>query len=195
MNGAPRFSIVAQGPSPEPRAPANPRRSAFSGRSQFRRYLEENRAYLISTNTESRRPLFFNPRLCEIVIGNLAFYRERGALSLHAYVVMPDHLHLVITPRRVELPDVMRNIKSYCAKQIRELTRTEGPVWRSRFHDRAIRNETQYRQAIEYVHQNPVKAGLVQSEEDYKYSSARAYSGLADVLLHIDMPDGSRLGP
>jgi REP element-mobilizing transposase RayT len=89
----------------------------------------------------------------------------------------------------------MRNLKSFCAKQIREATGVSGAVWQSRFHDRAIRNEFQYQQAIEYVHQNPVKAGLVQSDESYEFSSARAYAGWTDVALEIDAPDGSRLGP
>ena len=108
---------------------------------------------------------------------------------------MPDHLHLILTPRRIDLSDVMRNLKSFCAKQIREATGISVPVWQSRFHDRAIRNEEQYRQAIEYVHQNPVKAGLVEDFEEYEYSSARAYAGWPNVVLEIDAPDGSRLGP
>src|SRR3990172_3202171 len=130
---------VAQGPSPERGRRQRPLPTA--ARSQFRRYLEENRVYLITTNTEERQPIFVNPRLCAVVIENLAFYRDRGDFSLHAYVVMPDHIHLVITPRSAELPDVMRNLKSYSAKQIRDKTGNSGSVWQSRFHDRAIRNE------------------------------------------------------
>ena len=195
MTGACLSLSVAQGPSPEPSAHAPRRQPSLSSRPQFRRYLEENRAYLITTNTGSRRPLFLDPRLCAIVIDNLAFYRDRGNFSLHAWVLMPDHLHFVVTPRGVELPDLMRNLKSYCAKQIREAAGIPGPVWQSRFHDQAMRNEFQYRQAIEYIHQNPVKAGLVQSDEEYKYSSARAYAGLVGAALAIDTPDGSRLGP
>ena len=193
MKEALHSPFVAQGSSPEPGPPRRP--PAVAPRPQFRRYLEENRAYLATTNTEARQPLFLDPRLCSIVIENLAFYRDRGDFSLHAYVIMPDHLHLVITPRRVELPDVMRNVKSYCAKGIREATGVLGRVWQSRFHDMAIRSEIQYRQAIEYVHQNPERAGLVQSDEEYEYSSARVYAGSADGVLSVDMPDGSRLGP
>jgi REP element-mobilizing transposase RayT len=108
---------------------------------------------------------------------------------------MPDHVHLVLTPRKAGLSDIMRNLKSFCAKQIRDATGNAGAVWQSRFHDRAIRSEMQYRQAIEYVHHNPVKAGLVRSGEDYEYSSARVYAGWTDVELGVDAPDGSRLGP
>jgi REP element-mobilizing transposase RayT len=108
---------------------------------------------------------------------------------------MPDHLHLVLTPRAAELSDVMRNLKSFCAKQIRDTTGNRGPLWQSGFHDRAARNEAQYRIAIEYVHQNPVKAGLVESAEDWEYSSAGVYAGLRDAILSVDLLDGSRLGP
>ena len=88
----PRY--VAQGPSPERGRRQRPLPTA--ARSQFRRYLEENRVYLITTNTEERQPIFVNPRLCAVVIENLAFYRDRGDFSLHAYVVMPDHIHLAV---------------------------------------------------------------------------------------------------
>jgi len=71
----------------------------------------------------------------------------------------------------------MRNVKSFSAKQIREELGLVGPVWQSRFHDRGIRTKDQFRQAAEYIHNNPVKAGLVDNPENHKFSSAAAILG------------------
>jgi REP element-mobilizing transposase RayT len=162
---------------------------------QFRRRLEHNHAYLVTTNSHERRPLFRDLVLAQIIVDTLRFYRDRDDFALHAYVVMPDHLHLLLTPRQAQLPDIMRNVKSFSARQIREVSGTVGPVWQSRFHDRGIWTEDQFLQAAGYVHNNPVKAGLVNSAEGCRFSSAALYSGATEVPLGIDMADGSRLGP
>lgn len=131
-----------------------------------------------------------------IVIENLEFYRERLRFLLHAYVVMPDHLHLLLTPGEISLSDIMRSFKSHTAKQIISTLGSGGPIWQSRFHDRAIRGETHFLSAIEYIHQNPVLAGLALQAKDHPYSSASAFAGttLAGSLA-VDGADGSRLGP
>ena len=93
------------------------------------------------------------------------------------------------------LSDIMRDVKSYTAKQIRETLCESGSVWQTRFHDRGIRTEIQFLAAVDYIHQNPVKAALAESAEGYDFSSARAYSGWAPAGLAVDLLDGSRLGP
>jgi REP element-mobilizing transposase RayT len=151
---------------------------------------------LVTTNTHARLPLFRDATLATVVLQNLEFYRERLDFSLNAFVVMPDHLHLLLIPRETWLSDIMRSLKSFSAKQIIDAVGTQGPIWQSRFHDRAIRSEDQFLAAIEYIHQNPVRAGLSSSAEQYPYSSASAYAGLAaGGAPSVTYPDGSRLGP
>jgi REP element-mobilizing transposase RayT len=111
---------------------------------------------LVTTNTHARLPLFRDATLATVVLQNLEFYRERLDFSLNAFVVMPDHLHLLLIPRETWLSDIMRSLKSFSAKQIIDAVGTQGPIWQSRFHDRAIRSEDQFLAAIEYIHQNPV---------------------------------------
>jgi REP element-mobilizing transposase RayT len=141
-----------------------------------------------------RRRLFDVASLCDLVVENLRFYRDRGDFRLHAYVIMPDHLHLLLTPDRVDLSGCMRNLKSFIAKALHERGVRAGAVWQSRFHDRGIRGEYQFESAAEYIHMNPVKAGLAGVPSDFRYSSAGLYWGRGG-LLGVDLPDGSRLGP
>ena len=80
----------------------------------FRRYLEAGQCYFVTTAAHLRQPLFADHRLCRILEGNLKFYRDRMKFSLHGYVIMPDHVHLLVTPRQTAtISDVMRNFKSY----------------------------------------------------------------------------------
>jgi len=88
----------------------------------------------------------------------------------------------------------MRNLKSFIAKELHERGVGAGAVWQSRFHDRGIRGEYQFETAAEYIHMNPVKAGLARVPWDFRYSSAGLYSGRGG-LLGVDLLDGSRLGP
>ena len=187
------FAPVAQGPSPE--WPDATQRLPGPVKSQFRRYLEAGRAYLVTTNTKDRQPLFADAGLARIVLRNLRFYRDRFDFKLHAYVVMPDHLHLLLTPGRIQLPDIMRNLKSYIAKEVHEAQNGGGSTWQPRFHDRGIRDHRQFDAALKYIHLNPVKAGLARSEDEYEFSSAHAYSSDREPLLGVDLLDGSRLGP
>jgi len=163
---------------------------------RFRRYRESGVCYFVTTNTHARRPFFREGALATIVLENLEFYQKRLDFRLNAFVVMPDHLHLLLVPGETSLSDIMRSLKSFSAKQIIEAVGGQGPIWQSRFHDRAIRCEDQFSTAIEYIHQNPVRAGLSPNAEEYRYSSASAYAGLeqngAPALVHSD---GSRLGP
>lgn len=160
----------------------------------LRRYGQESDCYFVTTITRERFPYFSDPALCRALLDNLAFYRRHMGFLLHGYVIMPDHLHLLLTPRSATISDVMRNFKSYTAKQIRETLNVSGSIWQSRFHDRAVRTEEQFNACLSYIHDNPVRAGIVVTHADYEYSSYASWHGEGSPL-QVDAPDGSRLGP
>src|SRR5690606_7648137 len=100
---------------------------------------------------------------------------------LHAWVVMPNHVHVLIEPiANHSLSEIVQSWKSYTAKA---LLRHEagGPpalpeqrVWQPDYWDRFIRDERHYRATVDYIHQNPVKAGLCSKAEDWPWSSLGA---------------------
>jgi REP element-mobilizing transposase RayT len=101
---------------------------------------------------------------------------EHGAkIDLHAAVVMPDHVHLIFTPLRDEegwlysLPDIMRSLKGRAAHNINLVLHRSGPVWQEEFFDHVLRCNESLEEKVEYVCENPRRAGLVKEEEAYPW--------------------------
>src|SRR3972149_4217372 len=161
---------------------------------RFRRFTEGEYCYFVTAGTRDRRPLFRDSRLCQILIKNLQFYRSQMKFHLHGYVIMPDHVHILLTPRPpATISDIMRNLKSYSSKEIRGVLGIRGPIWQRRFYDRVIRGEEQLRAALDYAHLNPVRARLVQSPTDYEFSSYRFWEE-GDGVLRLDPPEAVTAG-
>jgi REP element-mobilizing transposase RayT len=95
-----------------------------------------------------------------------------NAYLLHTWVVMPNHVHLLITPQ-CPVPEIMRHLKGSTAREAnRLLGRTGTPFWQQESYDRLVRNPEEFRRIEKYIIQNPVKAGLAASIEEYRWSSA-----------------------
>ena len=95
--------------------------------------------------------------------------------DLHAAVVMPDHVHLIYSPLRREdgwsfdLPDIMKTIKGTSARQINVALKRSGPVWQEEFFDHVLRSNDSLVERVDYVCQNPVRAGLVRTQAEYSW--------------------------
>src|SRR4030042_4414445 len=117
--------------------------------SRFRQFTESEYCYFVTAGTRDRRPLFRDTPLCQLLVKNLQFYRDRMKFALHGYVIMPDHIHLLITPRQpASISDIMRNFKSYTSKEIQEDLGVQGPIWQGQIYERVIRGEDQFRAAL-----------------------------------------------
>jgi putative DNA methylase len=93
---------------------------------------------------------------------------------LHAWCVMPNHVHVLVTPLHGEsLSAILHAWKSFTAKQANALLRRAGTFWQEEYFDRAIRNEAHFAAELRYIHDNPVKAGLCAAPEEWAFSSAR----------------------
>ncbi|MGA8431439.1 MAG: transposase [Candidatus Sulfotelmatobacter sp.] len=95
--------------------------------------------------------------------------------ELHAGVVMPDHVHLLLTPWADEqgwphpLPFLLKLIKGMSARSVNKLEGRIGPVWQEESFDHIIRGEENFHETMEYIRQNPVRRGLVAKPEDYRW--------------------------
>lgn len=151
--------------------------------------------------------LFSCPPLYEILIDNLRFYQDRGDIVLLAYVLMPNHFHLIIkTARDNTISSCVANFKRITSRQIsmylKETAKFEiisqltvaakaepardSRIWKPRFDNLVLVSETVLRQKIDYIHFNPVKKGLVPNPVDWPYSSARNYAKHPNLLLDVD---------
>lgn len=96
-------------------------------------------------------------------------------ITVHAAIVMPDHVHLLMTPHEREpgqwysLTEILHSIKSYTAHQIAKVRRSEGPVWLDESFDRLIRDEREFVEKWEYIEANAVTADLVSEPSSYKW--------------------------
>jgi REP element-mobilizing transposase RayT len=92
---------------------------------------------------------------------------------LHAWVVMPNHVHAQITPLAgVSLAGLLHSWKSYTAKAANRALELRGRFWSREYYDRYIRSETHFRDVTRYIEENPVKAGLCTSPSRWPFSSA-----------------------
>lgn len=143
-----------------------------------RSLLSEQRVFFVTTGTKNRKRLFVTPEVSASLREIIAREVRRRNARLYGYVLMPSHIHLLVglSGGGLELSAFMRIIKSLSWR----LLFSDSPgIWMPRFDDVAIYSETQFRVKLNYIHNNPVKAGLAKTPEEYPYSSALAWSGVA----------------
>ena len=92
---------------------------------------------------------------------------------LLAWVVMPNHVHLLVEIWQTPQAQLVKNWKGYSARRLNRALGRSGKLWQDDYWDRYIRDEVHYRKVVQYIEWNPVKAGLVKSPEHWLFSSAR----------------------
>jgi REP element-mobilizing transposase RayT len=146
-------------------------------------------------------PLFTRPQTVQIIINALQYRQENHNWKIYGYVILENHLHLVIQAR--ELNTELARFKSYTARQLidclkechserllnqlaffRKAHKTDRDYqcWEEGSHPQLIENELVLRQKLEYIHYNPVKRGYIDKPEHWRYSSARDYAGIEGLL-------------
>ena len=95
-----------------------------------------------------------------------------GHYVLHAFVVMPNHVHFLITPKS-ELPKIMKSIKGITARRANAMLSLAGSrFWQEESYDGLVRDEHEFKKIGNYIEENPVGAGLVRTSSEYRWSSA-----------------------
>jgi len=109
-------------------------------------------------------------------------FQYRTHYLLHAYVVMPDHFHLIFTPQDVPLERAMQYIKVGFSYRYNADRKLKLQVWQRGYTDHRIRDMKDYEARKRYVEQNRVVRGLVESAEKFEYSSANGVVSMDDYL-------------
>jgi putative transposase len=179
-------------------------------RKKRRSINEPGHAHFLTFSCWKRWPLLSKDRSREWVIEAMAQLRESQNVAVWAYVIMPEHVHLLILPRtrNYEMRRILAALKAPVSRAaklflqqtnnqfwLRQLTTKQGNRETFRFwqpgggYDGNVWNERTIQQVIDYTHANPVRRGLVDRPTDWKWSSARAHVGDFDVPLQIDRVD------
>jgi putative transposase len=139
-----------------------------------------------------RQPYLNLPYAKEILIDQIGMARKRHSFKLLGYVLMPEHVHLVIYPQpNTRVGYIIGAIKSHMAKRyFISVDINSGNLpnvfWQKRCYDHNCRSVSAAKEKINYIHNNPVKRGLVKSPGDWRWSSYNWYCGKRDVPISID---------
>ncbi|HLO41937.1 MAG TPA: transposase [Phycisphaerales bacterium] len=167
-----------------------------------RRYEDAHHARFLTFSCYQRLAFFSNPAIADVFVSKLDATRVDHGFRLFGWVVMPEHVHLLIWPRIPESPVrvVLQSLKQAVAQTVlgrwKEL---DAPVltrvhdayglhfWqRGGGYDRNIVGGREFYEKLRYIHQNPVQRGLVVRAREYRWSSARWYAGEREGTIGID---------
>jgi putative transposase len=121
-----------------------------------------------TTAARDHVPIFEISRIADLFVDTLLHYRTLGHYKLHAYVVMPDHVHVLLTPQSISLELAVNLIKDGFTYRLN----TELPVWDEGFTAYSVANHRDMELVRTYLHQLPVRAQIAPAAELYPYSSA-----------------------
>ena len=190
------------------------------------KFNDNSYVHFTTTNTYRKLSYFRNEEFCRILLEELEFYHERYGFSMIGYVIMPDHLHLLLWWDIREKPElniskIMQVIKGVTARRVVDLmtavrleqmlqpTLRKGEqkssqseknaqahrqnlrhrLWQPGFHDFNIYSEDKLVEKLNYIHHNPVEAGIVSSPGEYKWSSYKRYFSEVEGFLEAGAPE------
>jgi len=146
----------------KPSRPSDPRNS----NSQLR-------TFFVSTSTAQRRPILQTHRMATLLIDVIRSYTLAEKFKVHEFVVMRNHVHLLITiDGAMTIEKAMQLIKGGFSFRGKKELGFRGEIWQRGFSDVRVTDEESFREHQQYIFDNPVKAGMVSSPEQYPYCSA-----------------------
>jgi putative transposase len=113
------------------------------------------------------------PAIANMVVEAIHYNAENlEHYILHAYVVMPNHVHLLPTPT-IALTKIMKSLKGITARRANAMSSLTGvPFWQEESYDHLVRDEQEFKKICNYIEENPARAGLVKTSSEYRWSSA-----------------------
>ena len=167
---------------------------------------EQDKLHFVTLQVVEWVDIFTRQTYRDIIIENLGYCQINKGLEIYAWVIMSNHIHLLVKSEKEELSNILRDFKSYTSKKILEEIDTcnesrkewmlkifrdaafkhkrnsEYQFWTHENHAEYIFSNKFIEQKLDYIHDNPVKAGIVEKPEEYRYSSAKDYAGEKGLL-------------
>jgi REP element-mobilizing transposase RayT len=171
---------------------------------------EQDKLYYLTLQVIEWVDIFSRQKYRDIILENLAYCQKNKGLEIFAYVIMTNHIHLITRNENGQLSNTLRDFKSYTSKVILKEINSPGEsrkewmlklfkeaaykhnrnseyqFWTHENHAEILFSNKFIEQKLDYLHNNPVRAGIVNEPQEYKYSSAVDYAGgkgLLDVVL------------
>lgn len=150
--------------------------------------------HFVTGNFLNRLPVFTDPNCCTSFLEKLSALNRDWPSKLITYVLMPDHFHLIVNPRDGRIKEFTGHLKAVSAKaMVQANSRFAFPevakghqVWQESFKSMGLWSGWMISQKINYIHANPVKARLVRTAKDYRWSGFRSFYSMGDEPLAVD---------
>jgi len=156
----------------------------------LRRLHHSGQSHFITFTCYRRLPRLATCELRDLVVAALEHARRRYLFRVYGFVVMPEHVHLLISePERATVAHAMQSLKISSAKRavgLRERAEQESRLWQGRYYDRNVRDYEEFVEKLRYLHSNPVKRGLCARPQDWRWSSFRHYATGEDCGVEIE---------
>lgn len=150
--------------------------------SRLKRFYGSGDLHFITSSCYQRQPLLDTPERRDLFLAVFESVRQKYGLVVVGYVVMPEHFHLLISePEKGTPSTVVQALKLGFARRLLMrggqygATDTSPHIWQRRFYDFNVWTEHKRIEKLTYIHENPVKRGLVEKPEQWRWSSYRAY--------------------
>jgi putative transposase len=151
----------------------------------LKRYQRTGDLHFVTFSCYRRAPLLSAPLARDTFVTTLERVRGWYAFYLSGFVVMPEHVHLLLSePERSRLSVVLQKLKQMVSSKLNEST--TSPFWQPRYYDFNVYREQKLLEKLDYMHRNPVERGLVTGPEDWKWSSARHYATGEECGVEIE---------
>lgn len=165
-------------------------------RTPLKRFYGRGDLHFVTFSCYRRRPYLGTPQARDCFVRILAEERERYGFCVFGYVVMPEHVHLLMSePERGTPSTVLQALKQKVSRELHRdaqqnadgrSSSTGEPFWQRRFYDFNVFTAKKLFEKLEYMHENPVKRGLVERAEDWRWSSWSHYSKGQLGLIPVD---------
>jgi putative transposase len=155
----------------------------------LRRLQQSGQSHFVTFSCYRRQPYFATVEDRDLFVRCLEDMRCRFELCVYGYVVMPEHVHLLLSePPRSKLAEAIHYLKLSFAKRLRSWRSPEqsGIFWQKRYYDRNVRNYREFTVKLQYLHRNPVQRGLVLDPAEWKWSSYRHYALRESGMVEIE---------
>ncbi|WP_281615859.1 transposase [Flammeovirga sp. SubArs3] len=177
------------------------------------KFSDQTACYFVTMTVVHWIDVFSRKDYRDIIFESLEYCKKEKGLIVHAYVIMSNHVHLIISSKgKVKLESIVRDLKKFTSKSIiksiqenisesrrdwmlwmfertgeRNKNNSKYQFWQQHNHPIILNNDLILNQKIEYIHQNPVRNGLIVEATDYLYSSAKNYEEKSYKIFEVDL--------
>ena len=164
--------------------------------SRLKRFQTEGHNHFLTFSCYHRLPYLTDDHSRTFFLQTLEQLRRRHHFYVFAYVLMPEHVHLLVSePPTQRLDNVLRTLKGQTSKRLKG---SRPQFWQSRYYDFNVFTHTKFVEKLRYIHRNPVTRGLVEKPEDYRWSTfnhwATGEPGLVEIESHWTFTRRERAG-